>query len=128
MTNEELFKTLKDFEIAFLVRYRLSEFLPLTRQSLLQEAEQRGLTETILERLIKKQLQVPFNPTDKTKQCPRCKSANLHSWTELQTSSSQLQGVLGEYEEYEVHNKVCFICGYKIERSQLMRLLKAIFK
>jgi hypothetical protein len=67
-------QSLKDFELAFLSKYKLHTYMKGTRNKITQEIEERNLSNSDRDALIKS---VEFNPNNEG--CPRCNSSKIRT-------------------------------------------------
>ena len=133
---EKILETYEDFELAFLLKFKVNNYLPESKQKIEKEVANRKLTDQDLQNLIDKQLNIPFNPDCKKGCCPRCKSnkilkidknvRDIHHRGLL--TALYLEGKLDSYTHFK-----CSICGYDINPGDdnafsLWESIQAIFK
>ncbi len=107
-TTEEFLETLDDTELAFLIKYKASTYMPASQLKILQEIINRGLDEARLNQLIQETESKKTNTG-----CPRCNSRkSLKEKTEVFRNYVDLDdAIIGPRTFY---NEICAICGFKI--------------
>jgi hypothetical protein len=106
----------EDFELANLSRYKLNSYMDKTYLEIKNYIQERGLTETKINELIKSAHQITYS--DNHVRCPRCKSNKIRSenieWSNTSSSDTAtiLDGLNGG-ATYRIR-QICNICEYYI--------------
>ena len=104
---EDKLKDYEDFELAFMLRYKTSNYMESTLTTILKELQNRGINkQSIIDDLVSDKLNSEKEAfSDKI--CPRCTSTKILSDKEpIKDSKSIL-----ESPKYTDH-KICAVCGW----------------
>lgn len=74
---ETVLATYEDFELAFMYKYKLDQYLEPTREVIKKYISKRGLDDFKMEALIEVQ-KTKVYPDDGVERCPRCKSSKIN--------------------------------------------------
>ncbi len=100
----------EDFELAFIVKYKINSYLPDTRKKIIDYVQERGLSAEDVEELINNN---SWKTTDINK-CPRCGSSKIQKTINPKkntTKAEALDGLMGK--ETYINSYLCNICDYK---------------
>lgn len=112
-------KTYEDFELAFLMKYKIDSYMKERQKIVMEYIQSRNLTVENLNDLIKEYEHK--KPWDTEKRCPRCKSNKLQSTRvmlknttngspEMYDSISNLRYEASKHEE-----TICLVCGFMVD-------------
>jgi len=112
----EILSTYEDFELAYLVKYKLDSYMKERQEIVFEHIKTRGLTPEKLKSLISQYDQK--KPWDTKKRCPRCKSAKLQSRKVVPKMGNR--GKYDEaanlrYEQSKVEETICMVCGFMVD-------------
>src|SRR6056297_2981847 len=116
--TDQLISSLKDFELAFLKKYKLKSYLKPTQDKVIREIQRRRLFDRELEKLIQQKEYDPENTG-----CPRCDSHKIRTeQIELTTGSAGGGGAkiayvgaaLGTGQDLSSKGTrvTCLVCGF----------------
>ena len=113
---EKVLSTYEDFELAYLVKYKLDSYMKERQEIVFEHIKSRGLTPDILKSLVSQYDHKEL--WDNKKRCPRCKSAKLQS--RRVSPKTGKGGMYDEaaglrYEESKVEETICLVCGFMVD-------------
>lgn len=114
---EDLIKGYEDFEIAFLVYYRMDGFTENSRRIIENELIRRHLKKTDIDRLVAEKLAIKIKDHHQMI-CPRCKSERILSTREMIRNKHEAsEGLAGREPRYE-DKRYCSICYWDFSRDK----------
>jgi len=113
---EKVLSTYEDFELAYLVKYKLDSYMKERQEIVFEHIKSRGLTPDKLKSLVSQYDHKEL--WDNKKRCPRCKSAKLQS--RRVSPKTGKGGMYDEaaglrYEESKVEETICLVCGFMVD-------------
>lgn len=106
---DNFLKDLSDSELATFIAYRFDDFMPMSRQKIIDEVKLRELSQEELEALFEK------GPNTELSNGARCLQCNSNRFF-VETDYVLKQGKYGSYEVAE-ETKRCRICGFNPAKS-----------
>lgn len=109
----EFLKELSDLELAHFYRFRYKEFIPASREKILEEMKGRGMDENELDIYTGT---IPPDAAEKIRRyemCPRCYSEKFYNSRETEMIQFSFASV-----EHEVDYKTCLVCLYSDDKAK----------
>lgn len=117
---EELVNSLEQFEIAFLLKYRLNSLMKPTKNKIIAIAESKGISLTNYESIIK--IRLKENPVPSENQCPRCTSEKYFAHkveVDDLSQSNQIDSLAGRGKVAFEERRSCIVCGLPHEQRTM---------
>lgn len=114
---DKILKDYKDFELAFLVKYKLTNYSDSTLEKIYGEIKLRNLNSSDLEKLISEKLKIDIKNHD-FKICPRCTSDKILSSREDYFGDRALFDKTPENEPKYIDHKICAVCGWDFAKNE----------
>ena len=113
---EKILSSYEDFELAYLVKYKLDSYMKERQEIVFEHIKSRGLTPDKLKSLVSQYDHKEL--WDTKKRCPRCKSAKLQSRMVVPKTGNR--GMYDEaanlrYEQSKVEETICMVCGFMVD-------------
>lgn len=113
----------EDFELAFVLRYRGSQYTKQTRDGILEEIKKRGLSDVDLDDLINEKLSIKGDINNHNI-CPRCSSEKIITNRQLFIARGEADGftegineMMGEAPKYQSTFE-CAVCGWDFQTEK----------
>ena len=113
---EKILSSYEDFELAYLVKYKLDSYMKERQEIVYEHIKKRGLTPEKLKSLVSQYDRKEL--WDTKKRCPRCKSAKLQSSrVSPKTGNRDMYDAAANlrYEESKVEETICLVCGFMVD-------------
>jgi predicted Zn-ribbon and HTH transcriptional regulator len=113
---EKKLSSYEDFELAYLVKYKLDSYMNERQEIVFKHIKSRGLTPDKLKSLVSQYDRKEL--WDTKKRCPRCKSSKLQSRKVVPKSGNR--GMYDaaanlRFEESKVEETICMVCGFMVD-------------
>ena len=107
----------EDFELAFLLKYKASNYMDSSLKKIVSELKNRGIDTTDkIDALIEEKLNIQIKE-HKERICPRCTSTKILSNREQYFSRDQdWDGASGKPLKY-IEHKNCGVCGWDFQKD-----------
>ena len=112
---EKTLSSYEDFELAYLVKYKLDSYMKERQEIVFEHIKSRGLTPDKLKSLVSQYDCIAL--WDSKKRCPRCKSSKLQSRMVVPKSGNR--GMYDaaanlRFEESKIEETICLVCGFMV--------------
>jgi len=114
---DDKLKDYEDFELAFLLKYKTSNYMDSSLKKIVAELKKRGIDDTSkIDTLIQEKLDIQIEEHNE-KICPRCTSSKIITNREQHFSRNQDFGnVTGKPLKY-INHKICGVCGWDFHKD-----------
>lgn len=101
----------EDYELAFIVAYKMETFTDVVAMQVQDEADKRSLTKESMNALVQEKLEVEIRDHNQ-KICPRCTSKNILTNIEEFHGNNKAFGLDSGKPLTSIEYKVCGVCGW----------------
>ena len=113
----KILKDYKDFELAFLIKYKLTNYSDTTLKKIYEEIKLRDLKSCDLEKLINDKLKIDIINHDFSI-CPRCTSDKILSSREEYYGDRVLFDKTPENQPKYIDHRICAVCGWDFAKDE----------